>query len=173
MLETTARYATEAFDELVTALNNLNQEIQNPESTIAKIDYLLTKSSKASELLPKFDDALKACNLCDSNPEVSRLRMLFVCLRDIMLSPKQLAGIGIDYLEKAILKVLFEARETTPEDPYVRRVDIIEKIGGGHWNENGWSVRQLLKNLEEKGCVEQREVRGPWKLTEVEYKKRC
>ena len=89
-----------------------------------------------------------------------------------MPSPKQLAGIGIDYLAKAVLKVLFEAWETTPEDPYVKRSEIIEKIGGGHWVEDGWSVRILLTKLQEEGRVEQREERGPWKLTDAEYQKR-
>ena len=85
MSETTAEYKTEtdAFDELVKALNNLNQEIQDPASTIAQIDYLLTESSKASELVPKFDNALKACNLCYLDPKVDRLRMLLERLRDV------------------------------------------------------------------------------------------
>ena len=86
-----------------------------------------------------------------------------------MQSAKQLVRTGIFYLEEAILEVLFEARETP--HPYVKLTDINEEIGG-KWDEDGWSVRILLKKLEEAGRVEQREVRGPWKLTEVEYEKR-
>ena len=85
MSETTAEYktGTDAFDELVTALNNLNQEIQNPASTIGKIDALLTTSSKASELVSEIDNVLKACNLCYLDPKVDRLRMLLERLRDV------------------------------------------------------------------------------------------
>ena len=86
-----------------------------------------------------------------------------------MSNPKQLVRIGIFYLEEAILDVLFEARETPA--PYVQLSEINKKIGG-KWAEDGWSVRILLSKLEEKARVEQREVRGPWKLTEAEYQKR-
>lgn len=70
-----------AFDELVTALNDLNQEIQDSES-IKSIHYLLTTSPRASELVPRFDEALKACNLDHLDPRVDRLRLLLERLRD-------------------------------------------------------------------------------------------
>lgn len=88
------------------------------------------------------------------------------------MNPKQLARIGIFYLEEAVLDVLFEAMETSPEDPYVKLVDINEKIGG-KWAEDGWSVRILLTKLEAKNRVEQKAKYGPWKLTEAEYQQRC
>ena len=83
MSETTAKYITEsrAFDELVTALNDLNKEIQDSES-IDSIHYLLTCSPKASELVPRFDEALKACNLNHLDPRVDRLRQWLERLRD-------------------------------------------------------------------------------------------
>ena len=92
-----------------------------------------------------------------------------------MSSPKQLAGIGIDYLEKAILKVLFEARETTPEDPYVQRVDIRRKIGVYNLHSKyGWSLGGFLNKLKGEKRIE-KEKRGKgsfWKLTEAEYQRR-
>ena len=86
-----------------------------------------------------------------------------------MQSAKQLARIGLFYLEEAVLDVLFEARETP--HLYVKLAEINKEIGG-KWAKDGWSVRILLKKLEAEGRVEQREVRGPWKLTETEYEKR-
>ena len=83
MSETTAKYVTEtcAFDELVTALNDLNKEIQASES-INSIHYLLTTAPNASELLPRFDEALRACNLDHLDPRVDRLRSWLERLRD-------------------------------------------------------------------------------------------
>ena len=126
MSETTERYETET-KALVTELNNLNREIHNPESTIGRIYGLLKTFSYelAEKVIP---EALKACELNYLNPKVGNLCKLLTRLRDMMQSPEQLAGIGIDYLEEAVLDVLFEARETTPEAPYVQRFDIMRKI---------------------------------------------
>ena len=90
-----------------------------------------------------------------------------------MSNPKQLARIGIFYLEEAILEVLFEKMETSPDDSLVRAVDIARKIGVRHRLNENWLVSDILKKLEAEGRVEQREERGPWKLTEDEYQKRC
>ena len=85
MSETTAKHETtpDAFDELVKALNDLNREIQDPASTIGRIRYLLTKSPKASELVPEFDDALKVCNLCYLDPKVDGLLIWLERLRNV------------------------------------------------------------------------------------------
>ena len=85
MSETTAEYKieTDAFDELVIELNNLNREIQDPKSTIGKIRCLLTTSPKASELVPKLDDALKASNLDPLNPKVDGLLILLRRLKSV------------------------------------------------------------------------------------------
>ena len=91
-------------------------------------------------------------------------------------SPKQLARIGIFYIEEAILEVLLEARETTPEDPFVRRVEIRRRIGVYNlYFTCGWSIGDFLKKLKVEERIEQ-EVRGRysfWKLSEAEYQKRC
>ncbi|MCY4553060.1 MAG: hypothetical protein OXC79_05265 [Candidatus Poribacteria bacterium] len=93
-----------------------------------------------------------------------------------MQSAKQLARTGIFYLEEAILNVLFEAMEAQPEDPYVRRVKIRQKIGVYKlYSTYGWSIGGFLKKLEAEDRIEQ-ELRGSasfWKLTEAEYQKRC
>lgn len=93
-----------------------------------------------------------------------------------MQSPKQLTLIGIDYLEKAILEVLFEAREATPEAPFVRRVDIRQKIGVYNLHSKyGSSIGGFLNKLKGEKRIE-KEKRGNgsfWKLTEAEYQKRC
>lgn len=91
-----------------------------------------------------------------------------------MSNPKQLGRIGIFYIEEAILEVLSEAMETSPEAPFVRAVDVARKIGVyKDWDQDRWLVPIILKKLEADGRVEQREARGPWKLTEVEYQKHC
>ena len=89
-----------------------------------------------------------------------------------MQSPKQLGRIGIFYLEEAILEVLFEKMETSPDDSLVRAIDIALKIGVKHRLNENWLVSDILKKLEAEERVEQREVRGPWKLTEAEYQTR-
>lgn len=92
-----------------------------------------------------------------------------------MSSPKQLARAGIFYLEEAVLEVLFEARKTTPEDPYVQRVEIRRKIGVYNLHRiYEWSLGGFLNKLKGEKRIEQ-EVRGRasfWKLTETEYQKR-
>ena len=90
-----------------------------------------------------------------------------------MQSAKQLARIGIFYLEEAVLDVLFEAMETSQEDPFVRAVDIARKIGAEHWTNENWLVSDVLYKLKAEERVEQETNRGPWKLTETEYQKRC
>ena len=89
-----------------------------------------------------------------------------------MSNPKQLARIGIFYIEEAILEVLFEAIDA-PDGSFVRAIDIALKIGVKHGLNENWLVSDILKKLEADGRVEQREARGPWKLTEDEYQKRC
>lgn len=85
MSETPAEYKTktDVFDELVTVLNDLNREIQDPESTIGRIRYLLTTAPKASEVVPKIDNALRTCDLNYLDPKVDGLRILFERLRDV------------------------------------------------------------------------------------------
>ncbi len=173
MSETTERYETET-KALVTELNNLNREIHNPESTIGRIYGLLKTFSYelAEKVIP---EALKACELNYSNPEVGNLCKLLTRLRDMMQSPEQLAGIGIDYLEEAVLDVLFQARETSPENPYVQRFDIRRKIGVYNlYDKYGWSIGGFLNKLKGEKRIE-KEKRGKasfWKLTEAEYQKR-
>ena len=89
-----------------------------------------------------------------------------------MSNPKQLARVGIFYLEEAILDVLFEVMETSPADPFVRAVDIARKIGVEQWTNRNWLTSDILKKLEAADRVEQREAGGPWKLTETEYQVR-
>lgn len=89
-----------------------------------------------------------------------------------MSNPKQLARVGIFYIEEAILEVLFEAMEAQEEDPFLRAVDVARKIGVKHWTNENWLVSDILYKLRAEGRVEQREVGGPWKLTEAEYQKR-
>ena len=88
-----------------------------------------------------------------------------------MQSPKQLGRIGIFYIEEAILEVLFEAMDA-PDESFVRAVDIAPKIGVKHGLDGNWLVSDILRKLEAEERVEQREVRGPWKLTEAEYQTR-
>ena len=90
-----------------------------------------------------------------------------------MSNPKQLAHKGIFYLEEAILEVLFEKMETSPEKPYLRRYQIREKIGVYDLHPKfGWTLEGTMHKLKAEDRVEQREARGPWKLTETEYQKR-
>ena len=89
-----------------------------------------------------------------------------------MQSAKQLARVGVFYLEEAVLDVLFEAM-AAQEDPFVRAVDISRKIGVKYWDNENWIVAGILIKLKAEERVEQRKVRGPWKLTETEYQKRC
>ena len=87
-----------------------------------------------------------------------------------MQSTKQLARIGIFYLEEAVLDVLFQATE---ENQLVIAAEIRRKIGLGEIDESNWVVRGILRKLKNEERVEQREERGPWKLTETEYQRRC
>ena len=89
-----------------------------------------------------------------------------------MQSAKQLARVGVFYLEEAVLNVLFEAMGAQ-EDPFVRAVNIARKIGVKHWDKENWVVSGILRKLEAEGRVEQRKKQGPWKLTEAEYQRRC
>ena len=93
-----------------------------------------------------------------------------------MQSAKQLARLGIFYLEEAILDVLFEAMEAQPEDPYVQRVDIRRKIGVYDLHRKyKWSLEGFLFKLKGEERIEQekRSDGSFWKLTEDEYQKRC
>lgn len=175
MPETTAKYETtpDAFDELVKALNDLDKEIQDSKA-IEKIHYLLTQSPKASELVPKVEDALKTCNLDYLNPRVDNLRQWLTHLKDMHTTPGTLACIGIDYLKKSVLDVLFEARVAEKEVLSVRDVEICQKIGMyAYFDKDGWLVATILKKLEEEGRVEQKVKGGPWSLTDAEYERLC
>ena len=86
-----------------------------------------------------------------------------------MQSAKQLARTGIFYLEEAVLDVLFQATE---ENQLVIAAEIRRKIGLGEIDESAWVIRGILQKLKNEERVEQREERGPWKLTEVQYQKR-
>lgn len=87
-----------------------------------------------------------------------------------MQSAKQLARIGIFYLEEAVLDVLFQATE---ENQLVIAAEIRRKIGLGEIDESDWVIRGLLRKLETEGRVEQSEEPRGWKLTEAEYHRRC
>lgn len=92
-----------------------------------------------------------------------------------MQSPKQLARIGIFYLEEAVLDVLFEAM-AAQEASFVRAVDIRKKVGiDKEWDRDQWLIRSILEKLKMEERVQPRIVgkqqRG-WKLTEAEYEKR-
>ena len=96
------------------------------------------------------------------------------------LSRKHLARMGVCYIEEAILDVLFEEMEARPEDPYVQRTVIRQKIGVHVYDPllpktyPKWSIQSFLFKLKGEKRIEQ-EKRGRdsfWKLTEAEYQKR-
>ena len=70
---------TSWLQELIQALNNLNQELNTSES-LKKIDTLITKKYAGQK---ECDKALKACNLSYLDPKVDRLRMLLERLRQV------------------------------------------------------------------------------------------
>lgn len=93
------------------------------------------------------------------------------------MQPRQLARIGIFYLEEAVLDVLFQAMESGG-DPFVNVAEITRKIGVKVvWNKGEWCVRDICKELHVKGRVEPKhssngkQIRG-YKLTKTEYNKR-
>ena len=87
------------------------------------------------------------------------------------MTQKQMARIGVFYLEEAILETLFQS-----DDEYVRAVDIARKMGIKSWDPDDWVVARILYKLDEDGRVEAR--RGPsgqrtgWKLTTHEKNRR-
>lgn len=89
-----------------------------------------------------------------------------------MQSAKQLTCIGIFYLEEAGLDVLFHARESQ-EAPFVTAAEIRRRIGLDVIDRSSWIIRGLLQKLGSEGLAERREERGPSKLTEVGYQRRC
>ena len=89
-----------------------------------------------------------------------------------MSSLVQLTQKGIDCLEKAILDVLFEAKQNG-NNPFVRLRDIRKRLGThSKWTNDNWLVRSLLYKLEEDKRVWQDGKGGPWQLTDTEYNRR-
>ena len=90
-----------------------------------------------------------------------------------MNNPEQLAQKGIDYLEEAILDVLFEAKQNE-RDPFVRLRDMRKILGiYNQWRNDNWLIRSLLYKLEYKDeKIKQKVEGGPWKLTDAEYNRR-
>ena len=90
-----------------------------------------------------------------------------------MSSPEQLVQKGIDYLEEAILDMLFEAKQNG-RDPFVRLRDMRKKFGiYNQWTNDNWLVRSLLYKLEyEDRKIKQKMKKGPWQLTDAEYNRR-
>ena len=66
----------------------------------------------------------------------------------------------------------FSVFQATEENQLVIAAEIQRKIGLGEIDESAWVIRGILQKLKNEERVEQREERGPWKLTEVEYQKR-
>ena len=62
----------------------------------------------------------------------------------MMQSAKQLARVGIFYLEEAVLDVLFQATE---ENQLVIAAEIRRKIGLGEIDESDWVIRGILQKL--------------------------
>ena len=94
-----------------------------------------------------------------------------------MQSPKQFTRIGISYLEKAILEVLFQAMKSG-NDPFVNVAEITRKIGvKAVWDKGEWAVRDVCRGLYQKKRVERKysstgkQIRG-YRLTATEYNKR-
>ena len=86
-----------------------------------------------------------------------------------MSSLEQLTQKGIVCLEKAILDVLFEAKQNG-NNPFVRLVGMRRTFGiHNKWRNDNWLVRSLLYKLEEDKRVWQDGIRGPWQLTDTEY----
>ena len=71
---------TSWLQEMIQALNDLNQELNNSESPIGKIDTLITEKYPGET---EYETALKVCNLSYLNPRVDRLRILLEDLRDV------------------------------------------------------------------------------------------
>ena len=83
------------------------------------------------------------------------------------LRPKQLARIGIFYLEEAVLDVLFEAGPLSATS-ISKRLGVFR--GEGHY---GYLVYNVLQKLEAERRVGRcRSVRGGWQLTEKEIEQR-
>lgn len=88
-----------------------------------------------------------------------------------MAHPKQLARIGLFYIEEAILEVLFEAKQNG--NPLVRLVDIQKKLGMHQkWEQDNWLPRSVLYKLCCEKRVRQEKERDPFEITDAEYEKR-
>ena len=83
------------------------------------------------------------------------------------LRPKQLARIGIFYLEEAVLDVLFEAGPLSATS-ISNRLSVFR--GDGHY---GYLVYNVLQKMEAEGRVGRcRSVRAGWQLMEKEIEQR-
>ena len=85
-------------------------------------------------------------------------------------SAKQLARIGVFYIEEAILETLFQAH-----GEYVRAADLSRGLGIKQWDQYDWMTGVILHKMEADGRVEARRVNdraSGWKLTENEYSRR-
>lgn len=94
-----------------------------------------------------------------------------------MQSAKQLARVGIFYLEEAVLDVLFQAMKSG-NNPFMNVAEITRKIGvKAVWDKGEWCIRDICKELYVEGRIEPtyssngKQIRG-YKLTKTEYNKR-
>ena len=87
------------------------------------------------------------------------------------LHPKQLARIGIFYLEEAVLDVLLEAKY---EQEYLQPAEISRRAGMTHvLYESGDMAYGVLAKLEGEGRVESSpKPKRRWQLTDEEFEKR-
>ena len=75
---------TSWLQELIQALNNLNQDINNSESPIGKLDALLTTKHPGPKFSrEEYETALKECNINYLNPKVDRLWKLLQEVKDV------------------------------------------------------------------------------------------
>ena len=83
------------------------------------------------------------------------------------MTAKQLARIGVFYIEEAISTVLFQVH---PE--YMRAANLSRSIGIKNWDTQDWVISNVLRKMEADGRVETQYVnnrREGWKLTKAEY----
>lgn len=88
------------------------------------------------------------------------------------MTPKQLARLGVFYIEEAILEILFQANDT-----YISRKEVANKLGMlESWHESEWIIYVTLNKLEEDARAEPDlgadGQRKGWKLTALERNRR-